>query len=71
MSLMPASSVEFKKNLSVDEVKDTAEKIRSIAGSFNLVGRGEPVTVIVPTTDPVKLNAIRALPGVAKVRNQF
>ena len=71
MSMMPASRVEFKKDLTPEEIQNTADQIRSIAGSFNRMGRGEPIVVIVPTGNQQKLAQIRALPGVAKVGHQF
>jgi hypothetical protein len=71
MSMMPASRVEFKQGLTAEEIKDTADKIRSIAGSFNELSNGKQIAVVVPTSNPAKLAQIRALPGVARVGHQF
>ncbi len=71
MSMMPASRVEFKQGLTAEEIKDTADKIRSIAGSFNEQSTEKQIAVVVPTSNPQKLAQIRALPGVARVGHQF
>jgi len=71
MSMMPASRVEFKKGLTEEQARETAQEIKNIAGSFNQMSRGEPIVVVVPTSNPTKLAQIRALPHVAKVGHQF
>lgn len=71
MSMLPASRVELKKGLTIEQIRGTAEEVRSIAGAFNVLSRGEPVVLIVNTTNLRMLDKIRALPHVAQVRNQF
>lgn len=71
MSMMPASRVELKKDLTAEQRDETLQQIKTIAGSFNQMSRGEPLVVVVPTGNPVKLAQIRALPHVAKVGHQF
>ena len=70
MSLLPASRVQLKKDLYPGEIQETANEIRKIAGKFNMIGNN-PVVIIVGTTNPDKLNKIRALPHVAKVGHQL
>ncbi len=71
MSMLPASRVELKRNLSRSEIDETASEIRKIAGQFNIMSSKNPVVLIVNTSNPDKLSKIRALPNVAKVGHQF
>lgn len=73
MSMMPASRVEFKKNLTTEQIKETVDQIISITGAFNRMNPHliNATGMIVPTSNPQKLAQIRALPHVAKVGPQF
>ena len=73
MSMMPASRVEFKKNLTAEQVKETVDQIISITGAFNRLNPPlvNAAGMIIPTSNPQKLSQIRALPHVAKVGPQF
>jgi hypothetical protein len=71
MSMMPATRIEFKKDISPEQAQQTCQQILSIAGRFNVMSRGNPMVVVVPTSNPEKLGRIRKLENVAKIGHQL
>jgi hypothetical protein len=73
MSMMAASRVTLKSDLTSEQRDEAVEEIREITGNFNLQVRGNPPSVIInglSTASPMAA-AIRRVPGVKSVGHQF
>jgi hypothetical protein len=71
MSLVPTKLVVFRKDLSQEEIRDTADAVRGIAGYFMVASRGNPVQLIVNDPGSARIQKLRALPGVDRVAPHY
>lgn len=71
MSMMPATRIELKKDLSPNDVQQACRQIMSVAGQFNVLSNGNPTVLVVSTSDQEKLAQIRKMKCVARVGHQL
>lgn len=68
MQTMTATRIELKKDLPEQQVRDTCDRIRAVAGEFRVVSTGNnPLAIVVDTANPQKIDTIAKMPSVAKV----